>query len=144
MSDNVEYKEHIPTIYTPPEKKSNLFQPGHTGFKPKGITEMRNAARGMTQQMMQVIIDIAQDEEERGSVRIAAADMVLTRAWGKADAHHDKDPSTNLNPSEMTSAQIMEMLESIKGIDPASIALEAPEPKDTLSEVNSIKLEVPV
>lgn len=116
----------------------HLFQPGHAPYKPKGIMELRAMAKGMSLQMMQVIYSIALDEDERGAVRIAAADMILTRAWGKAEAHHHDRGDETTKATELSSSQILAMLEEVKvSANPQDI--EPPMPV-VLSDSNSVAI----
>lgn len=123
------------------KNKSHLFQKGHAPFKPKGITELRQMARGMAPHMLQVMIDIALDTDERGSVRLAAADMVMTRGYGKAESYHDKDERGAIaNASELTSGEILALMQQVQTTaDPADLE---PKVEDTLSLENSEQLQI--
>lgn len=93
------------------ETKDTRFKPGHVSpGRPRGITEMRQMAKAYTQEMLETLVDIARDRDERGSVRVAAAELVLTRAWGKADSYQDKPTSDSVNIAEISTSELTAML----------------------------------
>lgn len=94
------------------EIKDTRFKPGNqlSVGRPKGITEMRAMAKQYTEEMLYTLVDIARDRDERGSVRVAAAELVLTRAWGKADSYQDKPTGEGLNVTEISTAELTAML----------------------------------
>lgn len=97
------------------ETKDTRFKPGHVSpGRPKGITEMRAMAKQYTEEMLYTLVDIARDRDERGSVRVAAAELVLTRAWGKADSYQDKPTGDSLNVAEISTAELTAMLVEAK------------------------------
>lgn len=120
------------------DPKGHLFKPGHI-FRPKGIGELRAAAKNMSMAMLQTVIDIALDEDQKGSVRLAAADMVLTRAYGKAESYHDKGEDSG-KVSELSSNEILRLLGEVQNsVDGNDVeTLEAP---DTLTLEVSKQLE---
>jgi len=101
------------------------FKPGHNYMKPKGITEMRAMAKNYTAEMLNTLVEIARDRDERGAVRVAAAELVLTRAWGKADSYQDKPTSDSANVTEISTAELTAMLLEAK-------TQEASEPEQLL------------
>ena len=58
-------------------------QSGNPGGRPKADGNLRDLARAKSPAMLQVLIDIAEDEEKPAPARVSAASAVLDRAWGK-------------------------------------------------------------
>ena len=127
-------------VKTPLSNKPYWFQPGNKVFKPKGIGELKQAARNMSLEMLNVMIRIALDDDERGSVRLAAADMVMTRGYGKPDSYHDteEDKALTMKPADLTSEQIMAMLAVVDTVDPTDIE---PPVHETLSLAHSKQID---
>lgn len=99
------------------DSKDTRFKPGHSiggQGRPKGITEMRQMAKAYTREMLETLVDIARDRDERGSVRVAAAELVLTRAWGKAESYQDKPTGDSMNVTEISTAELTAMLVEAK------------------------------
>lgn len=55
---------------------------GNPSGRPKQLAAVQALARVHTVAMMKTLVDIAKDEKAKRSDRIAAANSVLSRAWG--------------------------------------------------------------
>jgi hypothetical protein len=86
---------------------------GNPSGRPKTVAEVRDLARQFTAQMVHTMVSIAMDTEERGQVRLQAADIVLTRAWGTAQAYQG-DTVDIQGVEQLSSSQLMAMLQEIK------------------------------
>lgn len=108
------------------EIKDTRFKPGNklSDGRPKGITEMRAMAKQYTEEMLYTLVDIARDRDERGSVRVAAAELVLTRAWGKADSYQDKPTVDTQNVGELSTAELTSLLIDMRTEGQAQVLLE--------------------
>lgn len=58
-------------------------QSGNPGGRPKADGTLRDLARSKAPAMLQVLIDIAENEEKAAPARVTAASAVLDRAYGK-------------------------------------------------------------
>jgi hypothetical protein len=68
------------------EQISMRFKPGisgNPGGRPKGHGEIRELARAHTMTALQALVEIA-ERGENESARVAAANAILDRGWGKA------------------------------------------------------------
>ncbi len=119
----------------------HTFKPGNTlGGKPKSIGEVRDLARSNTLRMLQVLVDIAEDREERGSVRVVAADLVLTRAWGKAEAYHTPEANLNAPIESYSTNELTHMLSQIKVEAQAQAVIEAASPIPQLEHTQDTEI----
>ncbi len=65
-----------------------LWKPGQSprnGGRSPGVRDVRNLARAWTMEALATIKMIMDDETQGGSVRLAAANSILDRAWGKPE-----------------------------------------------------------
>ena len=63
------------------------FKPGQSGNPsglPKGVMEVRDIARQYTAESITTLAEIMADKSQNGSARVAAAESLLSRGWGKA------------------------------------------------------------
>jgi hypothetical protein len=81
---------------------------------PRGIKEMREMAKSQTKAMLQVLVDIAHDGDERGEVRIKAADLLLSRAWGGVDTYKEPHGDDNSKPEQLSTDSLQKMLAELK------------------------------
>ncbi len=109
------------------DKQIHRFQPGNKlskGGRPRGIAEMRDMAKEYTREMLEHLVEIARDREERGSVRVVAADLVLTRAWGKAESYHDKPIGDGQAVQQLSTNELTALLLEAKAEGNVQMALE--------------------
>jgi hypothetical protein len=63
------------------------FQPGQSGNpggRPRAVAEVVELARAHTVTAMQTLVEIATNKKASSPARVAAADAILDRGWGKA------------------------------------------------------------
>lgn len=68
-----------------PAQRKSGFQPGvsgNPGGRPKGVANLQAKCREFTANAVKALTDALQDADAR--VRIAAAQVLLERGWGKA------------------------------------------------------------
>lgn len=69
-----------------PMPRGRPFQPGQSGNptgQPKGVREVREAARQHTALAMQTLAEACRAKRAPWSARVAAAEALLNRGWGK-------------------------------------------------------------
>lgn len=86
-------------------------QSGNPGGRPKEVAEVRDLARQHTAAAIGTLAKIMNDTKARESARVAAADALLDRGWGKAPAHL----SVTHDVAEMTDAELIALARSIGG-----------------------------
>lgn len=59
-------------------------QSGNPGGRAKGVKQVQDAARAHTTLAIDTLASIARDPEQPGRARVAAAEVILDRGWGKA------------------------------------------------------------
>ncbi len=59
-------------------------QTGNPGGRPKGVKEVQDLARRYTTDAIQTLADICASTAATPSARVAAAEVLLDRGWGKA------------------------------------------------------------
>lgn len=78
-----------------PKDRSYLFQPGQvanpTG-RPKEVAHVKELARKWTTEAIETLAAIMQDKREKASARVAAANALLDRGYGRAPLTFDEPP----------------------------------------------------
>lgn len=89
-------------------------QSGNPGGRPKGLKEVQEAAREHTEAAIKTLVDIAKDPEKGASARVAAAEAILDRGWGKAQQKIEVEGMSGL-PDHVISALLAacDALESV-------------------------------
>jgi len=64
---------------------------GNPGGRPREVAEVRDLARKYTPQAVQTLRKIMDEERAPAAARIAAAEALLNRAWGRPTAMLDDD-----------------------------------------------------
>lgn len=64
------------------------------GPRPKVPPEVKEAARAYTGEAIQTLAEVMQDRGQPGSARVAAAETLLSRGWGKPAQHVEVDVRT--------------------------------------------------
>lgn len=66
------------------------FKPGKSGNpggRPKGLGDLRDLARQHTKAALQTLVTVMKSPKATDSARVAAADAVLSRGWGRPSQH---------------------------------------------------------
>lgn len=58
-------------------------QSGNAGGRPKIPADIKEAFRELSWDAIDTLTEVLTDEEQTGSTRVAAAEVILSRAWGK-------------------------------------------------------------
>lgn len=61
---------------------------GNPGGRPKEVGHVREAARVHTEEAIDTLASIMRDPEEPSRARVAAAEALLNRAWGRPEQAH--------------------------------------------------------
>ena len=83
-----------PTPRPRDELKRQGFQPGvcpNKKGRPPVIQEVRELAKQQTEAAIRTIVAIMEDPKANASARVAAAEAILDRGWGKPKQHVDLD-----------------------------------------------------
>src|SRR3954453_19086251 len=94
---------------------------GNPGGRPKGHGEIRDLARLHTETALATLVEICQSGENE-SARVAAANSILDRGWGKAAVPIGGDEAPTVITFKMGSRD----LHPPKDITPATEALPGP------------------
>ena len=82
-------------------RSSTTFRKGQSG-NPKGrpaqLAGVRDAARAYTTEMLDILVTVARNQNAPDSARVAAAQGVLDRGWGKPT--QPTENNTNLNVTD--------------------------------------------
>jgi hypothetical protein len=113
-------------------KSKTSYSPGSSGNKggrPKGIGEIRAIARAYSYEAIEILVSIARDKDAREACRIAAASILLDRAWGRAESAKSIDDTTEHMPVEkLNTADLYALLDDLnKGSKNVDCRLEEPE-----------------
>jgi Family of unknown function (DUF5681) len=81
-------------------------QSGNPGGRPKIFTEVKQAAREHTEAATETLVGVMNNEEATAAARVAAANAILDRGWGKPESFtnmaHDNKPLRELTDAELT------------------------------------------
>lgn len=75
--------------------KPGTFKPGQSGNpsgRPKEIGHVRDLARAHTEDAIRTLVEIKRDPSQPAPARVAAAQALLDRAWGKPSQMIGGDP----------------------------------------------------
>lgn len=104
---------------TPDKKKKVFGRPIQKGMvlnptgRPKDIGKVRELAKQFTREALTTIVDLMLDPSEKGSVRLAAAEAILSRGWGRPEqsvnvTHQD------VPLQQQTTIELMRILDELK------------------------------
>lgn len=71
-------------------RHAGMFKPGMSGNpsgRPKADLNIRELAKGYTEEAMATLVEVARNKKASPSARVAAASALLDRAWGKPPQH---------------------------------------------------------
>lgn len=98
-------------IYGRPIQKGMVLNPSG---RPKDIGRVRELAKEFTREAIETIIDLMLCPEEKGSVRLAAAEAILSRGWGRPE--QSLNVTHNEVPIEQrTTYDLIRILDELKG-----------------------------
>lgn len=60
-------------------------QSGNPKGRNKSVRFVQELARKQTEASIETLVEIMQDDEQRGTARVAAAEALLNRAWGRPE-----------------------------------------------------------
>lgn len=86
-----------------PKDRSYLIQPGEVrnpGGRPKEVAHVKELARKWTTEAIETLAAIMQDKKEKGSARVAAANALLDRGYGRAPAVIEVDKQAVMDIGE--------------------------------------------
>lgn len=98
-------------VYGRPIQKGMVLNP--TG-RPKDVGKVRELAKQFTREALETIVDLMLCPDEKGSVRLAAAEAILSRGWGRPEQ------SVNVTHNEVpieqrTTYDLIRILDELKG-----------------------------
>ncbi len=64
-------------------------QSGNPGGRPKIFTEVKQAAREHTEAAIETLVGVMNNEEATAAARVAAANAILDRGWGKPEVLYE-------------------------------------------------------
>lgn len=94
-------------------KSRTSFRPGQSGNpggRPKEVAEVRDLARQHTTAAIETLAALMADEKTPASARVAAAESLLNRGWGKAP----QEIRTTTEPDELQKPDILALQEAAK------------------------------
>ena len=111
MNDDENNNDTQPSAEEPTEANENTakdtrFKPGQSGNpkgrpkQPRTPKEVKELARQHTVQMVEVLANVANNKKSPPASRVAAAEAILARGWGRA-------PTTDLEAAEGLIVQIL-------------------------------------
>ena len=94
-------------------KPAHLWKPGQSGNpggRPKSIHKVQELARSKTEAMIGVLEEIAASPKAPPAARVAAANSILDRGWGKSSqpigGADDLPPLSGADMKNLTTAQL--------------------------------------
>lgn len=129
--DFIPYESQHPKIPRPIGHRFTTETAPRMGGRPKGVGEIRKYAQTYSREMIDTLVEIVRDKEEKGSTRAAAAEIVLSRAWGKPQSSVDVTVEEVregeggrervVHASLLTSTQLLDSLLVNLGVDIADL-----------------------
>jgi hypothetical protein len=95
-------------------------QSGNPGGRPKIPDGVKERARGYSVQAIETLAEIMRNPTESGTARIAAADKILDRAWGKPGQHVTANSIDNLSGDELR----RELVNALAGLRALGVDLD--------------------
>ena len=83
-------------------------QSGNPGGRPKIVKEVQELARESTEAAMETLVSICTGKKEPSAARVAAANAILDRGWGKAPA--TLTVNRNRDVSELSTDELLAII----------------------------------
>ena len=83
---------------------------GNPGGRPAAAFRVRDLAREATDDAIATLIEVMTSTTERGSARVAAAQALLDRAWGRAPADIP-DTGGEIDVTRMSDEELLALIE---------------------------------
>jgi hypothetical protein len=115
---------------------ANVWQPGRSanpGGRPRGYASVAALAREHTEAAIDTLATLMHDDTQKGSTRVAAAQVLLERAWGKP---REVTPEGEVDVTRMSNEQLLALIERAAHFIPPAIEVK-PE-KATIDALDDI------
>ena len=87
-----------------------LGKSGNPGGRPKAAHSIQELAREHTIEALDVLVQIMLNEKAPPNARVAAANTLLDRAYGKAPTFSTTDPGTFKRAIDMTDDELVQII----------------------------------
>lgn len=113
MTDAASQNKTETSQQAPPKHAGGPWKPGQSGNpggRPKGLHKVAELARSKTEAMIGVLEEIAASPKAPPAARVAAANSILDRGWGKPSqpigGADDLPPLSGADMKNLTTAQL--------------------------------------
>lgn len=99
--------------------RAGRFAKGYSGNpagRPRVVAEVREAAKAHSENAIATLAEIMTDPGQPAGARVAAANAILDRAWGKPTLD-TKLPPSNRDPSDYSDAELVAMIEPAAAVE---------------------------
>ena len=112
-------------------KTAGSWQPGQSGNpggRPKEVGHVRDLARQHTEAAIETLAAIMNDADEKAPARVAAAEALLARGWGKSiqtmegKFEFDRPSPRERSPNLVKALERAKLIRASEGVDGASEA----------------------
>ena len=98
-------------------KRSTSFKPGRSGNpggRPKLLQSVTDLARAETEQNIQTLVAVRDDNDAPHGARIAASNALLDRGWGKPAQTMNANVNEKRSATDWTRAELVAFLDNCK------------------------------
>lgn len=98
---------------------------GNPGGRPREVGHVRELARQHTEEAIRTLVEIATDPSQPGRARVAAAEAILDRAWGRPPQALELDAEIK-GPviSQEVGVAILQALDEVRRIREGQVAID--------------------